>query len=319
MPLVSDLSQSHLAPLDDFFENGAIGLHIVGPDGAILRANKAELALLGYTAEEYVGRHIGDFHADPDTIADILARLGRGEVLDKYPARLKTKSGDIKHVLISSSVFFDEAGHFRNTRCFTVDVTERIQAEEEKQLLMDELSHRVKNTFAAVQAIAAQTLRSAGADLETFQNRLMALSRAHDMLLQKDWTGATMRPLVEKVLRIEAEGQRFEIDGPDVSIGPKAALSLSLLLHEMATNAVKYGALSADNGRVEVSWRLSDELFEVDWREVGGPPACEPHEKGFGSRLIGLGINGNRMNELVYGPDGLRARFIAPLSSLDQT
>jgi len=80
----------------DFFENGALALHLVGPDGTILEANKAELDLLGYTADEYIGRHIGDFHADPDTICDILARLGKGEKLDKYPARLRARDGSVK-------------------------------------------------------------------------------------------------------------------------------------------------------------------------------------------------------------------------------
>ena len=88
----------------DFFENGALALHLVGPDGTILEANKAELDLLGYTADEYIGRHIGDFHADPDTICDILARLGKGEKLDKYPARLRARDGSVKHVEITSSV-----------------------------------------------------------------------------------------------------------------------------------------------------------------------------------------------------------------------
>jgi PAS domain S-box-containing protein len=457
---VSELTGRALAAaasLEDFFENGALGLHIVGADGTILRANKAELALLGYDAEDYVGRHIADFHADPDTIADILARLGRGEVLDKYPARLRTSSGDIKHVQISSSVYFGEAGDFLSTRCFTVDITQQIEAEkalrqaqqrleinderlqmalaasgmvglwdwmvdsdllhgdanfarlygldvgktaagltmaeyqthvvaedlpdlaaktaavferradflveyrlaipgqplrwieckgrmiggqddqplrfsgtaiditgrkvieDQKHLLMEELSHRVKNTFASIQAIAVQTLRSAGPDLETFQSRLLALSRAHDVLLQRGWTPSSIGSLVEKVLRLDVEGARFEIDGPDLTINANAALSLSLLLHEMTTNAVKYGALSVDSGKVEVRWSVGAGLFELDWTERGGPPATAPHTKGFGSRLIAMGIAGSRMTQLDYSAEGLRARFQGPLASLVDT
>jgi PAS domain S-box-containing protein len=115
--------------LEDFFENGAIALHLVGPDGTILKANKAELDLLGYSAEEYIGRNITDFHADAGTIADILDRLTRGEKLDKYPARLRAKDGAIRHVLITSSVQFRD-GRFVNTRCFTVDVTELTIAQD---------------------------------------------------------------------------------------------------------------------------------------------------------------------------------------------
>lgn len=114
--------------LEDFFENGALALHLVGPDGTILRANKAELQLLGYAAEEYVGRNISEFHADQARVCDILERLSRGERLDQYPARLRTKSGSAKDVLVSSSVNFRN-GEFINTRCFTVDVTAQRDAE----------------------------------------------------------------------------------------------------------------------------------------------------------------------------------------------
>jgi PAS domain S-box-containing protein len=124
--------------LEDFFENGAVGLHWVASDGSILRVNQAELDLLGYSREEYVGRHIADFHADGPVIEDILARLTRGEQLDKYEARLKAKDGSIKHVLISSNVPFRQ-GRFINTRCFTLDVTdlknsERALRESEQRL-----------------------------------------------------------------------------------------------------------------------------------------------------------------------------------------
>jgi PAS domain S-box-containing protein len=120
----------NLEALEDFFENGVVGLHLVAGDGTILRANQAELDLLGYTREEYVGQPIARFHADLDVIADILSRLSRGERLDRYPARLKHKDGSIRHVLISSSVLFRD-GAFINTRCFTVDVTDQVEAEAE--------------------------------------------------------------------------------------------------------------------------------------------------------------------------------------------
>jgi PAS domain S-box-containing protein len=115
--------------LEDFFENGAVGLHLVAADGTILRANRAELDLLGYSADEYIGRPIADVHADAHVIRDILQRLSRGETLDRYPARLKSKDGSIKHVLITSNVHFRN-GEFHNTRCFTVDVTDQHRADE---------------------------------------------------------------------------------------------------------------------------------------------------------------------------------------------
>jgi PAS domain S-box-containing protein len=116
------------AELNDFFENASVGLHWVGPDGAILRANQAELDMLGYTREEYLGHQIADFHVDPEVIADILARLSAGEILHDYPARLRCKDGSIKHVLINSNVLWED-GKFVHTRCFTRDITASKQTE----------------------------------------------------------------------------------------------------------------------------------------------------------------------------------------------
>ena len=145
--------------LEDFFENAVVGLHWVGPDGKIIWANKAEMDSLGYTAEEYIGHHISEFHADEDIIGDIMQRLGRNEKLHGYEACLRCKDGTIKHVLISSSVLWDESGRFVHTRCFTVDVTARKLAEEalrrtEKMAatgrLAASIAHEINNPLAAV-------------------------------------------------------------------------------------------------------------------------------------------------------------------------
>jgi PAS domain S-box-containing protein len=130
--------------LDDFFENSAVGLHIVSGEGIILRANKAELDLLGYTAEEYIGRHIAEFHADAPVIGDILHRLSCGQGLDRYPARLRAKDNSIKHVHITSNSRF-EKGHFLNTRCFTTDMTELHRAEAARR----ESEERLAATYEA--------------------------------------------------------------------------------------------------------------------------------------------------------------------------
>jgi PAS domain S-box-containing protein len=145
--------------LQDYFENAVVGLHWVGPDGRIIWANRAEMDSLGYTPEEYIGHHIGEFHADPDVIDDILQRLGNNEKLHSYEARLRCKDGSLKHVLISSSVLWDEKGRFVHTRCFTVDVTARRLAEEalrrtEKMAatgrLAASIAHEINNPLEAV-------------------------------------------------------------------------------------------------------------------------------------------------------------------------
>jgi PAS domain S-box-containing protein len=171
--------------LEDFFENGAIGLHIVGGDGTILRANKAELALLGYGAAEYIGHHIGEFHADPATISDILARLGRGERLDRYPARLRAKDGSIRHVLITSSALFKD-GEFIHTRCFTVDVTEARAAE--RRLKEGELQFR-----AMLEALPVAIYTTDADGIITFYNRTAAELAGREPTLGADRWCVTWR------------------------------------------------------------------------------------------------------------------------------
>lgn len=167
----------HAADLEDFFENAAVGLHIVSNEGIILRANKAELELLGYTAEEYVGKHIASFHVDARAIADILDKLSCGRDLDRYPARLRAKNGQIKHVLITSNSRFED-GRFINTRCFTTDVTDVHQAE----LARLESEERLAATYQAA-TIGIAEADSAGRLLRVNDALCRMLGRSEDELL----------------------------------------------------------------------------------------------------------------------------------------
>lgn len=204
-------------------------------------------------------------------------------------------------------------------------VVAKIKAEEHQRLLNQELSHRLKNTLSMVQAIAGQTLRSAGDKeaVRAFEDRIIALSRAHDVLLQQSWAAARIDAVVESVLGLHGRLDRFDIAGPNLTMGPKATLSLSLLLHELATNAVKYGALSNDAGRVGLSWRVETEGREPElnlaWTETGGPGTKAPTRRGFGSRLIGMGIAGTGRAKLDFSQEGLRAEFKASLATVAET
>lgn len=568
------------ADLEDFFENSAIGLHIVDGDGMIQRANKAELSLLGYTAEEHVGRHIGEFHADVPVISDILRKLSCGEKLHRYPARLRARDGSIKHVLITSNSRFED-GRFVNTRCFTtdvtdlyeaesarresedrlaatyeaatigiaeadadgrllrvndaickmlgrsreelltvtffdytleddreddralyarqirgeldsyalrkravrpdgtmvyldihsssvrdasgvflygvrviqdvtaaklmedrirenqqhmrdllealpaavyttdaeghitfynkaaaemsgrtpqvgdlwcvtwrlynpdgtplphnecpmavalrenravrgveaiaerpdgrripfipyptplhdaegnlvgainmlIDITERKQAESRQRTLIDELNHRVKNTLATVQSLVGQTARHAESleDFsQRFEARLLALSRAHDLLTKRHWDDAPLDLLAREVLTPLAgeAAERIAIDGPSVHLNPRAALSFTMALNELATNAVKYGALLSECGTLSVAWRLearSDQtMLNLEWREQGGPPVKPPMRRGVGSRLMERCIERDLGGQfdLVFEPTGVCCRISIPV------
>ena len=198
----------------------------------------------------------------------------------------------------------------------------RVRAEELQAVLNKELAHRLKNTLAVVQSIATQTLRGVTErDLvDAFERRVLALSRAHDVLMQKSWAAARMRAVMESVLSLQADLDRFAFEGPDMDISPQAALSLTLLLHELATNALKYGSLSANTGSVRVAWRTEEghsPFLVLDWTESGGPAAAEPTGRGgFGSKLIRMGLVGTRKADLRYGSTGLRAEFRAPLTDI---
>ncbi|SFM65064.1 GAF domain-containing protein [Methylobacterium pseudosasicola] len=198
----------------------------------------------------------------------------------------------------------------------------RVRAEELQAVLNTELVHRLKNTLTVVQSIATQTLRSVTErePVEAFERRVLALSRAHDVLMQKSWAAARMRSVMESVLGLQADLDRFALDGPDIDISPQAALSLTLLLHELATNALKYGALSAKAGSVRIAWRTEQgtaPTLVLDWTESGGPSVTAPNGRGgFGSKLIRMGLVGTRNADLEYGHSGLRAEFRAPLTDI---
>lgn len=548
--------------LDDFFENCAVGLHWVGADGTILRANRAELEMLGYRSEEYVGRKITEFHDDPVAIAGILERLKRGEVLDNYPARLRAKDGSIRHVLITSNGRFRD-GKLVHTRCFTLDVTavrraekavdqreqwlrqlieslpaavyttdaagritfynraavefagrepelgsdkwsvslrlyrpdgsplphdecpmavalkenrpvrgveaiaerpdgtrvpflplptplhddsgaligavnmlvditdrkraeqyaqrlaaivqssddsiisksldgiietwnrgaerifgykaeeaigkpvtilippdrhdeepeilarirrgERIdhyetvrqrkdgslvhisltispirradgtiigaskisrditaqkQSEERLKLLAREVDHRAKNILATVQALTRMTRAdTVPAYMEALMGRLRALAQAHTLLAKSRWTGINLRRLIEEELApFGSDGDgHLTIAGPDIVLPPEAGQGLGMALHELATNAAKYGAFSVSGGSVSIQWSTADGRLVLRWIERGGPPVRAPRRRGFGSGLIEAAIRGQLDGEAIFDwhPAGL--------------
>jgi two-component sensor histidine kinase len=200
----------------------------------------------------------------------------------------------------------------------------RLKAQAEQQVLNHELTHRLKNTFAMIQAIATQTLRAIPDQepVEAFISRLHALSAANDVLLPQRWTAAPIGGVVRNVAQSLMDLAQFDLSGPPVELGPRATLSLSLLLHELGTNAIKYGSLSQPGGRVAVTWRLDqgdEPELVVDWREAGGPPVSPPTHKGFGSKLIRMGLVGAGGVELRYQPSGLEAEFRASLARVQQS
>jgi two-component sensor histidine kinase/PAS domain-containing protein len=197
------------------------------------------------------------------------------------------------------------------------DLTERKEAEDLQRLLLNELNHRIKNTLATIQAITAQTLRAAR-DLpsarEALERRIHSMAQAHDLLTLRAWTGANLTDVVMRALDAFTPAQ-VKVTGTAIEIPPKHALALSLALHELATNATKYGALSHPEGRVSVRWDVREKTLQLDWEESGGPPVAPPTQRGFGTRLlegfVGRDLGGDV--KLNFDVSGVRCGITAML------
>ncbi len=236
------------------------------------------------------------FHPDDlplmwSRVASALDPLGDGRYDVEY--RVKQLDGSWRWLSAWGLVEFEGEGAERKPAAIvgaSRDLSERKQAEEQQRLLLNELNHRVKNTLATVQAIAAQTLRNAR-DLpsakEALERRIHAMAKAHDLLTARAWAGADLMDVVIRALEAFPPAQ-VRMSGNAIDLTPRYALTLSLALHELATNATKYGAMSQSGGRVNVQWNVLNGMLQLDWQESGGPPVVPPtqKQKGFGSRLL---------------------------------
>jgi signal transduction histidine kinase/CheY-like chemotaxis protein len=202
------------------------------------------------------------------------------------------------------------------------------QRASQLRLMVDELNHRVKNTLATVQSLARQSLRNASAAPEgrvMFEARLRALARAHDVLMREHWEGASLSEVVAGAISLYGSGperSRVKSGGPEIRLRPKAAVAISMALHELATNALKHGALSGENGKVTIVWEpeVDDRRFRLEWRERDGPPVRPPSRRGFGSRLLEQGLAHDLAGKvrLIFDRPGLVCIIEAPLNEVGQ-
>ena len=208
------------------------------------------------------------------------------------------------------------------------DITERMRHEEHLRLLVDELNHRVKNTLAVVQAIVAQSLRACREmdhAMPVIEARLRTLAVTHDVLTREKWTGAEVGEIVRLAMgHCMDEGRRFDVEGPRVQLDPRRAIALSMALHELCTNALKHGALSAPDGRVRLRWTVPQQAppkrLVLDWVESGGPPVRAPAHGGFGTRLLQRGLQHDLGGSvrLDFLPHGVHCHIDAPLPAVEE-
>lgn len=236
-----------------------------------------------------------------------------------FSYRIRRSDGAVRWVEGAARYVFGPGGAPERQVGALMDVTDRKVAEQHERLLINELNHRVKNTLATVQGIAWQSFRDgevARSAREAFEGRLAALSAAHNVLTQRNWEAASLRQIVTAAARGFCDRpDRFDMSGSPIDLAPATAVALSLAVHELATNALKYGALSVPEGTVEIRWRTTNGVLAFTWRERGGPPVVPPGRRGFGSRLLeqGLAQDLGGTVELDFKPTGLVCRLTAPL------
>lgn len=286
-------------------------------DGIITSWNSGAERLFGYTAAEAIGRPVSML-IPPERIEEepgIIARIRRGERIEHYDTVRRRKDGGQIDISLTVSPIKNDDGTIIGASKIARDVTERKQAEQRQQLLVGEVKHRIKNLLATVQAIARQTLKGAPAEeRDAFIARLMALANAQDLLTLERWNRAAVHEVVNRALRpFEAKhNARFLAKGPEeVWVDAQRASMLTMALHELATNAVKYGALSNGYGVVSLTWEARGaqdgaQSVHLTWRELGGPLVVPPERKGFGSFLIERALQGGGGSaKLDFNPNGL--------------
>lgn len=249
------------------------------------------------------------------------AREGRSS---RFQGAANTMAGTPRYWDVQVSPIFGRSGTVESILSVSRDITELKEAQEQQRLLALEISHRMKNTFAMVQAIASQTMRGAPeveARMAGFAARLKALSEANDLLVRTDWTRANIVELVETVIHAHGAQARATWTGPDLQLSSKTTLALALALHELTTNATKYGALSNDTGRIAIEWSQADGQFRFIWSENGGPTVVAPSRTGFGTKMIerALASYFNGSANVAYAPAGIVCTVEAPVASLTES
>ena len=276
-------------------------------NGVVRTWNPGAERLFGYPAEEIIGKPITTL-IPPDRRDEevrILERLRNGERIDHYETVGQRKDGSLVEISLTVSPIKGADGRIIGASKIARDITERREALDRQQLLLREMNHRVKNLFALAGSVVTLSARSAGTPgelAESVRQRLGALARAHDLTLPNIAKGeesrdraTTLSALVRTIVSpyVTEMDARVTISGPDVSISGSAVMSMALLLHEISTNAAKYGALSSQSGRVDVSWLLWNDEVLLAWREHGGPALNgQPEHEGFGSLLARLTVTG---------------------------
>ncbi len=315
--------RAHLAAIVKSSEDAIVSHDL---DGLITSWNDGARKIYGYTASEVIGLPMTTLLAESqiDVWPANLERLRRGESIANIDVSRTTRDERQVHVSLTISPLRDEKGVIVGASAVARDIAERKAAEERAQLLMAELDHRVKNILAVVSSVVAQTLRSGGVPKSVaaeIEGRISAISRAHNLLNDQGGVDGSLGELIATEIKPFDQRREIQLSGPVVALTSRASLSLALAIHELATNAAKYGGLSVDGGQLSVVWGVTGSSdkprLDIEWSESGGPPVAPPSRRGFGTKLIevslvrGLGATVDR----EFLEAGVRCRISIPLKA----
>lgn len=316
----ADIESARLAAIVEGSDDAIISKTL---DGRITSWNAGATRIFGYEPEEIIGQPITriippELHQEEN---EILTKLKRGERIEHFDTARVAKDGRRIDISLTVSPLRDKTGKVVGASKVARDVTERKRSEEVQRLLFNELNHRVKNTLAMIQAIASQSLRRAASPedfVESFNGRIEALARAHDLLVHEKLTGADVMEIVrEQVVLGASDGSRISCSGPLLVLDARTTVQLALVLHELATNARKYGALSVPTGKLSISWQMlmqSGRELRLSWQESGVETVGAPKSRGFGTTLIERTLEANGGEAAIhYRADGMVCEIRLPL------
>jgi PAS domain S-box-containing protein len=338
--LLVDLTDIHAAEI----EKARLAAIVESSDDAIISKtlrgvvttwNASAERIFGYAAKEMIGQPVlklipPELHHEEDRI---LGEIAAGRRVDHYETVRLTKDGQLIQISLSVSPVRNSSGEIIGAAKVARDISERKRAEQVQRLLMDELNHRVKNTLATVDAISRQTLRRAGSAKEfadNFSGRLKALARANALLTPASVQGgavghgAEISELIVSQLSLGEDGDpRIHWKGPVVALTAQASLHLALIVHELGTNARKYGALSSPTGRVAIKWAVESHddtrLLTLTWHEAGGPQVTAPQKRGFGTTLIEQSLKSHGgLVRMTFAASGVSCEIELPLTPIDE-
>lgn len=302
-------------------------IRVISADGFLEYMNAQGQAL--FEIEDFEGRNRRRYWPEMwpassrDTVEQALRAAMAGHAV-AFRAPCPTAKGALRWWDTTVSPILED-GRVIRVLATSRDVTGERQAETHRQLLVNELNHRVKNTLATVQSIAKQSLRNAGVEpsvRDALEGRLMAIAATHNVLTDQNWSAASLRQIVDgSVAPYSPHPRQLTIIGPDLKVSPKPAVVMALAFHELAINALKYGALSAPEGHIDVRWSVApDDHLLIEWAERGGPSVRPPERRGFGTRIVETALPSELGGAVAmdYRAEGLRCSIRSPLAALDK-